>query len=346
MPVPRAEVTQNPSALAIDTDYLLLHQLRLGYRERKVFSIDFAQRVNQMAELLGAGTFDPAAGAEIAAPLHEQGYARLGALLSPHQINDLLDYFAERPCFNAHVVAQSDQVEARPDDLAGRAHFGSYRAHDVIMAPHVLELANNPRILAAVGNYLGCVPSLYSINAWWSFPRPEFGTGITQNYHRDGDDFKNCVLFLYLTDTYDDGYHEYIRYSHDPDKLAAQFGRKERFTVELPDGEKLAVSEKLDELFEGTGYGRDDLYRALFPELMDPIAGAAGCGFLTDPDGLHRAAHPMRNRRLIVWLRYGMHRNCAYVRDLLQPIERARVGARLPNTQFARFVNRLIVSPN
>jgi len=346
MAQPRTEETANPSALAIDTDYLVLHQLRLGYRERKIFSVDFARRVNQLAELLGAGTFDASDGAELAAPLHDQGYARLGPLLPPDAIKDILGYFADRPCFNAHVVAQSDQVESRPDDLAGRAHFGSYRAHDVIGAPHILELANDPRILAAVGNYLGCVPSLYSMNAWWSFPRPEFGTGITQNFHRDGDDYKNCVLFLYLTDTFDDGCHEYIRYSHDPDRLARHFGANGQFTVELGDGQSLVISERLDELFEGTGYNRDDVYRTLFGGLTDQISGAAGDGFLTDPDGLHRAAHPMKQRRLIVWLRYGMHRNCAYVRDLLQPIERTRVAARLADTPYARFVNRLVVSPN
>jgi hypothetical protein len=346
MPIPRTEEVGNPSALAIDADDLVLHQLPLTYRRRKTFAQAFASRVNQMAELLGAGPFDPTAGADLAAPLHEMGCARAGSLLSPDQVKDLLAYFADRPCFNAHVVAQSDQVESRPDDLAGRAHFGSYRARDVICAPHILELANSPRILDAVGNYLGCVPSLYSMNAWWSFPRPEFGTGITQNFHRDGDDYKNCVLFLYLTDTFADGCHEYIRYSHDPDALSHNMSRRGRFTVELADGEKIAVSEGLDELFEGTGYGRDDIYHTLFNELIEPITGAAGDGFFTDPDGLHRATHPMRKRRLIVWLRYGMHRNCAYVRDLIQPLDRACVAGRLPDTPHARFVNRLVVAPD
>lgn len=346
MATPRTEDVSNPSALAIDTDYLVLHQLRLAYRQRKIFAEDFAQRVNQLAEILGLGAFDPAAGTELAGPLHDHGYARVGRLLSAGQVTDLLAYFADRPCFNAHVVAQSDQVESRPDDLAGRSHFGSYRAHDVVCAPHILELANSPRILDAVGNYLGCVPSLYSMNAWWSFPRPEFGTGITQNFHRDGDDYKNCVLFLYLTDTFADGCHEYIRFSHKPDALVNRLGRHGRFTVEREDGEKMEVSENLDELFENTGYGRDDIYRALFSDLVEPITGAAGEGFLTDPDGLHRATHPMRQRRLIVWLRYGMHRNCAYVRDLIQPVARARVAGRLPDTPYARFVNRLVVSPD
>jgi hypothetical protein len=108
------------------------------------------------------------------------------------------------------------------------------------------------------------------------------------------------------------------------------------------------VSPGLDELFEGNGYGpgREDICRNLFGDLIDPIGGKAGDAFLSDPDGLHRADHPTKQRRLIVWLRYGMHRNCAYARDLLRPVPRAAVTGRLPATPTARFVNRLVVSPN
>jgi hypothetical protein len=346
MAAPHTEEVGNPSSLSIDTNQLVVHQLHLGYRERKIFAVDFAGRVNQVAELLGVGDFDRTAGADLAAPLHEFGYARLGPLLSPNAIKDILAHFAERPCFNAHVVAQSDGIGRHPEELADRSHFGSYRAADVITAPHILELANDPRILSAVGSYLGCVPSLYSMNAWWSFPRPGFGTSTTQNFHRDCDDYKNCVLFLYLTDTFEDGCHQYIRYSHDPDLLARHFGHRGRFTVERVGGEKLNVSEGLDELFEGAGYGRDDVYKTLFSDLVEPIAGAAGDGFLTDPDGLHRATLPTNKRRLIVWLRYGMHRNSAYVQDLLLPVPRREVVGRLPDTLAARFINRLVVSPN
>ena len=116
----------------------------------------------------------------------------------------------------------------------------------------------------------------------------------------------------------------------------------------MPNGETLSVSRGLDELFDGNGYGpgREDVYRALFGHLIDPIGGKAGDAFLTDPDGLHRASHPTKQRRLIVWLRYGMHRNCAYARDLLQPVPRSAVAGRLPETPATRFVNRLVVSPN
>lgn len=343
---PRTEEVGNPSALPIDADNLVLTQVRLSYRQCKAFARDFAGKVNQMTDLLGVARPDPALGADLAASLSEFGYARAGSLLSPSQIEDLLDYFIERPCYNAHVVAQSDQVGRRVDELAPVAHFGSYHSHHVIAAPHILELANSPRILSAVGDYLGCTPSLYSMNAWWSFPRPESGIATTQAFHRDLDDFKNCVLFLYLTDTPDDGRHEYIRYSHDPDLLSQYLGKIGNLTINRPNGQQLLVTDGLDELFVRTGYGFDDVYGALFPKLIEPIGGAAGEGFLTDPDGLHRATLPMKKRRLIVWLRYGMHRNSAYVRDLIQPVPGAAVAGRLPDTPEARYINRLVVAPN
>ena len=343
---PRTEETGNPSALPIDADNLVLTQVRLAYRQCKAFARDFAGKVNQMTDLLGVTRPDAAPGADLAAALDEFGYARAGSLLSSTQIKDLLDYFAERPCYNAHVVAQSDQIGRRADELATAAHFGSYHGQDVVVAPHILELANSPRILSAVGAYLGCTPSLYSMNAWWSFPRPESGIAVTQAFHRDLDDFKNCVLFLYLTDTPDDGRHEYIRYSHDPDTLSRYLGKIGKLTIERANGQKLLVTDGLDELFDGHGYGRDDIYGALFPKLVEPIAGVAGEGFLTDPDGLHRATLPMTKRRLIVWLRYGMHRNSAYVRDLTQPVPRAAVAGRLSDTAESRYINRLVVDPN
>ena len=337
---------RNPSSLAIDTDDLVALQLRLNFHQRKIFAPQFAARVNQMAAALGVAPSDLAGGSDLAAALRDVGYARLGPILPENAVKEVIAHFSERPCFNAHVVAQSDGRESRLEDLASRAHFGSYRPTDVITAPHILELANDPRILDAVGDYLGCVPSLYSMNAWWSFPRPEVGEVITQKFHRDEDDFGNCVLFLYLTDTDEDGCHQYIRYSHRLDELRRRVAVQGRVSIDLPGGRKFDVTPGLEELFEGNGHDRDDVYTTLLGDLIESIEGAAGDGFLTDPDGLHRAKHPIGKRRLIVWLRYGMHRNCSYVRDLLWPVPKEAVAGRLPDTAAARFVNRLVVVPD
>ena len=188
---------KNPSSLAIDTDDFVTLQIQMSYRQRKAFAPEFAKRVNVMAEMLGVGAMNMGPGTPLADGVRDFGHARAGSLLSRVQIGDILTHFSDRPCFNSHVVAQSDGKASTVEELATHAFFGSYRQDDVVPAPYILELANDPRILSAVGNYLGCVPSLYSMNAWWSFPRPGQDAAITQKFHRDEDDFKSCVLFLY-----------------------------------------------------------------------------------------------------------------------------------------------------
>ena len=70
-----------------------------------------------MTDLLRVSPPDPSLGTDLAASLRENGYARAGSLLSASQITDLLDYFVERPCYNAHMVAQSDQIGRHADEL-------------------------------------------------------------------------------------------------------------------------------------------------------------------------------------------------------------------------------------
>jgi hypothetical protein len=337
----------NPSPLTIDSDDLVAFQLNLDYRQRKALASELARHVNAYTVHAGIAAPSSAQGESLARALEEIGYVRLGPLLDRTAVNDVLRHFAAQPCFDAHVYAKSDGEPRTVEELAAAADFGCYRPEDVVTSPHLLELANDPRILRAVESYLGCVPSLYSMNAWWSFPRAGHPVSLTREFHRDGDDLKNCVLFMYLTDVGADGCHEYIRYSHQPAEMARRLGGKDRFVVDIPDGAGMRrVSVRFEDLFTGEGYGGDAVYRALFADLVDAIEGQAGEAFLTDPDGLHRARQPESRRRLIVWLRYGLHRNRAYIQDKLWPVPRARVAGRLPDTPESRFINRLVVEPD
>src|SRR5258708_35767445 len=74
-----------------------------------------------------------------------------------------------------------------------------YRSDQVMRAPHVVDIFNDPRLIDLIEEYLGCVPTLYSLNGWWSFPanRPELIH--SQYFHRDIDDWRFLTLFLYLT---------------------------------------------------------------------------------------------------------------------------------------------------
>jgi len=277
--------------------------------------------------------------------LQDDGYCRLGSILDAGQTKEVVDHFKRTTCFNAHLVAKSDGTGRLYDGGADKFPFGSYRMQDVAGAPHLLEIANDPRIIALAANYLGCAPSLYSMNAWWSFPG-DWGDGLlTQGFHRDEDDFKNCVLFIYLTDVDEDtGAHEYIRTTQDPAAVERRLKTTDfPFVTVTRNGVEERLAVKFDDLFAGAGYGGDHVYSALFGGLIDRIEGAEGEGFISDATGLHRALRPNGRPRLIAWIRYGMFQNRAYLNDALAPIADPALQSRIGSDLKSRYINRLVV---
>jgi len=90
----------------------------------------------------------------------------------------------------------------------------------VLKAPRLLEALNDPALIDLIEQYLGCVPTLYSLNAWWTFPADKPEMTNVQFFHRDTDDWRFLTLFLYLTDVGPDGGpHEAIPGSHSIDGM-------------------------------------------------------------------------------------------------------------------------------
>src|ERR1041385_4837295 len=102
--------------------------------------------------------------------LKSNGIAYLGQLLSPTQVADIHAHLKSKPCHTGHVVTQGDGVPRSVEECAKLSNCGSYLTKDVLTAPHLLELANSPDLLALADAYLGCTPTIYSINLFWSFP--------------------------------------------------------------------------------------------------------------------------------------------------------------------------------
>lgn len=321
-------------------------QLTLGYEERAVAAGHLADQINQRLGADGVETpegADPAALARLAG----DGYAVLGPVLAPERVAETVAYFKERPCFNFHVACRSDGIGRYVGKDANRFAFGSYKLEEVARAPHLLELANDPAILALAAAYLGCTPTLYSLNAWWSFAGRASDTGLTQSFHRDRDDFKFCTLFVYLTDAAEGrGAQEYIRGSHDPDVLRAHLETTSFPLVEIVEDDKTEVVRlRFDDLFGGAGYRGDPVYEALFAKRIERIEGPAGTGFVIDPSGLHRGVPPTDGDRLMFWARYGIYRNVAYHADELAPVAVPGLWSRLTDSPRARYINRLVVAP-
>src|SRR5688572_28190452 len=72
---------------------------------------------------------------------------------------------------------------------------------------------------ALASAYLGCLPALYSINTFWTFPvgRP----GLSHEFHRDEDDYRFMVVFIYWTPVEPgEGEFYFIEGTHDPEAVA------------------------------------------------------------------------------------------------------------------------------
>lgn len=266
--------------------------------------------------------------------LQEQGLIKIPELkLNAIQVRQVVDYLKQKPVFANHVPTYSDNVPRMLSDPSSRQFpFGSYRLSDVANAPHLIELAFHPKVLAIAESYLGCVPSLFSLHAWWSFPG--FSSSGPQVVHRDIDDYKFFALFIFLTDVEGGkkgGEHDFILTSHRHDTLARTLG----------DDTELA-----DEFFyprlQPTSYDEISRYRRIFGNKVQSITGPAGSVFMADTYGLHRGVRPTESDRLVCWIRFGVSKNWAY-RMAKEPAAQFDWKAnRIPDNAYTRYVSRLV----
>jgi len=235
----------------------------------------------------------------LANTLREEGVVRLDKILEKECVSDILAYFKMLPCFNViyHNHVEDDGVGRLASGDADQFHFGSYPFGSVIQAPHLIKYFSSNDVLQIVESYLGAPATLHSINVFWSFPQKE-NSPFGQSFHRDKSHVRFCTLFVYLTDTDDEnGVHEYIKFSHCPDKF------KKQGVTSLQTG-----SGDVD-LFNlpNDGYGNDGLYLKQFSQYIISLKGQAGQAFIEDNYGIHRGKIPVNKPRLIAWARYSMH---------------------------------------
>ncbi len=320
-------------AAAIDTDLNLqiLHFLQQSTppQHRRLVGDGIAQVINRRLGQTPAEKGEP--------ELTREGVAPLGVVLTPAQCSDVVRYFEALPCFNAHKPGDSDGVRRKLGHGAEAFGCGSYDADEVAGAPHLIELANRPDILASVERHLGCLPTLYSLHASWSFA----GDGNVHRaptFHRDLDDYRFCALFVFLTGVGpNNGAQVYIRRSHRPDLTEQAFRQNAgRAAIELRQDMALA-----DMYTPPSGEGKDDLYAIIFPGLGETITGPAGTAYLADMLGLHKSEPLAEGRRLMFCARYGLYRNGAA--SQISPAAAAKLRGRIASDAKSRYINRCLI---
>jgi hypothetical protein len=255
-------------------------------------------------------------------------------------------YFGAIPCYAGHVPAHSDGIARSVDEAAKSSNYGSYRLDQSVTAPHLIELALDSRVLDLVGGYLGCAPSLYSINTFWTFPAA--GAGLTHDFHRDEDDYRFMVVFVYWTDVEPgEGEFYFIEGTHDRGIAERRIRRSPWPLLYRLRGRRwVDCAEDLRRLGNGSGYGHDTVYRRLFGRHIHRFEGGAGTAIAADTFGLHRGALPRSQPRLCTWMRYGLYANEAYRIDKTEPTPASRVRDRVSDDELMRHVTRLVLDWN
>ncbi len=243
------------------------------------------------------------------APLAKDGISQAASFLTEPQRRDVLSALRDQPVFNAHTITRSDGVARRIGEGAEDFQYGAFQRRALLEAPHLLEVVTSAPIMRTVQDYLGCLPKLYSFNAFWNFPAPKvfkrneaLYSGV-QTFHRDSDDFRFLSLFIFLDGS--DGDHVYFPGTQTVEGTRDLYNR---FRSEASDaGLADALGDlKPDDLFRGAGLNK--AFSVMTPAGTVRVRPEPGTGFLADPYGVHRGEVPTESR-LLLTVRFGLYSN-------------------------------------
>ncbi len=274
------------------------------------WSIRQAIRVSEWdayATLIAKGRHDPkgfppdTTWAHLLPELRETGMVRLPVNLDG--LSSLASWFSPLPHgAGPHIYSGANE------------HFSCYPSGYVIRSP-LLTLFNTPEILGLVEAYMGCWPTLYSMNVWWSHPTETPQLDHMQRFHRDRDDWRFVTLFVYLTD---------VDENHGPHQM-------------------IAGSHKHDVTGQGEAFDRH--CAETYGDSIRTVTGPAGTCFLVNTIALHRGLPPKAGPRCVAWARYGISGRNINSYDLEGGPIAARVIPHLQafNTPKGRYINRLLL---
>jgi hypothetical protein len=239
-----------------------------------------------------------------------------------------------------HVGPHTLDCRARQVSLAEARRQGQmagYTMDQLLRTPGLIDVFNRPDIVDFVQSYLGCVPTLYSINGWWSFPAASPQSINVQYFHRDSDDWRFCTLFVYVTDVDElAGPHQVVEGSH---TLSGMRRLLERARAA---GRDISGFDAAGSFINTIGPPLSAHTEQLFERDTVSVTGPAGTMFLVNTLALHRGLVPTRTPRLMLWARYGLGPNTNSA-DLEQgPLCRSQLVTDLRDTPRNRYINRLL----
>ena len=266
--------------------------------------------------------------------VRDKGCADLGVSLNAAQLADVHAHLRSKPLLLAHDAHLGTARVASIGEVPADQNYACYDYLDLWSSPHIIELAADDKVLDVAQGYFGCLPTIYSINAFWSFPNRQ-PHPYSQVFHRDWEDYRSLVAFTLLTpvEKPEEGAHYYVETSHEVDKF------KETLRADGVAADSITrLSERGEEIAP--------LAMKLFENTARRFDGPAGKSFCIDGYGLHRAVVPRSQPRLLLWMRFGNFFNeAAYKRPNLVGDRAVAQGVlrRIPNTPRHQYIFRYLI---
>lgn len=130
--------------------------------------------------------------------IKENGYVVIKNFLDQDQVNELVKLTENLPGYNFHIPNRAFNQETKvfTDDTDWT--ITAYKMDILLQNELIIKTISDPKIVSLAQSYLGCLPTIHSVNLWWSKFTGE--TFHTQKIHRDIDDYKFLAFFIYLSD--------------------------------------------------------------------------------------------------------------------------------------------------
>lgn len=282
---------------------------RQFYAQRQIRSVPSReQSANRLASRLPG--FEGGSETSQAAVLKDRGYLFLDNLISADQLRDMRAFFSTNKCADPYRPALGEFIA--PGEAPPQTHVAFFSNETIVRAPHVLAIANNPKVLSIVSGFLGAKPTISLLTAWWSMPHSDGKAEEAERFHRDVDDIRFVKLFCYLTD------------------------------VDEVSGPHMFVpgSQNIDRLTKIRRYDDSEIVDAFGKNSLSMFTGKAGTAFLENTYGFHRGVPPTEKPRLLFQVLYSL-RNSIYGPD--RPV--ARIGTDGVPAGIDSFINRVYLSP-
>ena len=253
--------------------------------------------------------------------LYQEGLYSLGQVFSSDQLADIHKYLDGKMVYNSHVPP-GDGVKRPLAESSASFHANCFDPEDILGCPHLLEFALSDRIINLTSHYLGCTPTLYSMNMWWTFRGNSQGV---QAWHRDLDGMKFLALFIYLVDVDDNtGPHVFIKFTHDQEIMEKEAGQD--CSIFFPPNPWPYPS-----------------FDHLVGQHIMTLTGNAGSAYLLDTFAIHKGSPNINKPRLVLWLRYGQHQEAPSLAQVPNPYN-VDVKDRLEWNETNKYITRVLLN--